>query len=126
MKPVPLWTNPDPTDENQFDVDTKPTVKFDADLSGYKHYIVVFYWSLNSDGTFDTRVGHKGKFCTMCSEKGVEQSFAIWDNKGYHREKKFIIEDDGITFTAVDNISHLSDESYLIPYQVIGFCPEAE
>jgi len=126
MKPVPLWTNPDPTNKYQFDVDDKPTVKFDADLSGYKHYIVVFYYRLNSGGTFDTIVGHNGKFCALCSEKGVEQSFGIWDSDGDHMEKKFIIEDDGITFTVVDNISHLGEEAHLIPYQVIGFCPEVE
>lgn len=126
MKPVPLWTNPDPYNKYTFDTrDGDATVKFDADLSGYKHYIVVFYYEL-AEGSFEPSKGHNGQICSMCSEKGAEQMIAIYGGDGDLFKKTYIIENDGITVTALDINGTIREPYYLMPYKVIGFCPEVE
>lgn len=127
MKPIPLWTNPDPFNKDIFNVDgSDVTVKFEADLSGYKHYIVVFYYELTSNDGYESAFGHNGQICSMCSEKGVTQKFTVYSGNGYRISKEYTIENDGITVTAIDNLSTTAEDGYLMPYQVIGFCPELE
>lgn len=126
LKPVPLWTNPDPTNTEIFHAgygSEDKTVRFDADLSGYKYYIVEFYCRLDySVPRLD--FGHNGKICALCSEKGVEQEMSIFFDDKY--TKKFVIEDDGVTFTTV-NITNTSQEGdVLMPIQILGFSPEFE
>lgn len=127
LKPVPLWTNPDPNNLNTFKIpstDTEKTVIFDADLSGYKYYLVEFYYKLDSDGSISTAYGHNSKICALCSEKGVEQSISVRTSDG-HARKTFTIENDGITFTA-HYYSGATAELHLVPCQIIGFAPEFE
>ena len=122
MKPVPLWKNTQLDNKSLF-ADETPT-KLNADLTGYKHYLVVFYCYVDAQGVPGNYYGHNGQICAMCSEKGVEQMIKMVDVDHKGRERYFIIEDDGIT---VWDDFHLTCSSYwLIPYQVIGFTPIVE
>ncbi len=134
LRPVPLWTNPDPTNTETFATnDEDKTVRFDADLSGYKYYLVEFYYELDERGepasTFGNVLGHNGLICAFCSEKGVEQTMTIRCDPDSHRtfcQKRFVIEDDGVTFTTVDQPSVLHEGMFLVPYRIMGFAPDLE
>lgn len=135
MKPIPLWTNPEPFNFGIFEGTgyEDVAVKFNADLSGYQHYIVVFYYRIVESSTvgvdyeFALVYGHNGQICSMCSEKGVEQRIMVDCNEdNYAATKYFTIEDDGITVASACGYNGSRMVKYLMPYQVIGFCPDVE
>ena len=118
MKPVPLWTNPDPY--NVYVFEHGSTINFDVDLSKYRHFLVLF----------TVKVYHgeptHGTMCSMCSEKGVEESMQMYTEDGKSVVRSYVIKDDGITFTTSGSLTHESHGAWYIPYQILGITPIVE
>lgn len=118
FEPVPLWTNPDPYNSSVFYRGS--VVEFAVDLSKYRHFLVVFTVKI------DHGEPALGTMCSMCSEKGVEKSIAVYTDNGNTVVRSYVIEDDGITFTTSGAATHESHGAWYVPYQVIGFTPIVE
>lgn len=118
MKPVPLWTNPDPFNTKTYGEDK--VVKIDVDLSKYKYFIVVF-----NSRIVDSAVVN-GTVCSQCSTKGEQQKIRAYTFDGAVMERYYIIENDGITFSSKASGVHSYHGSTLVPYQVIGYITDTE
>lgn len=119
LEPKTLWENTDEKSANSWTSDREISV----DLSGYKHFVVFFFWRNASTTT---------PVAFMCSEKGTTYTAtATMDNDDTDfndvAKRDFVLEDDGFSVSRayIDDITTNNNKTkYLVPYKIIGYTPD--